>query len=178
MPARIDAAGGAEKFEALLDHFFGFNAEPLERPTRDTPDAEMNRQLEVGRFEGLNNEPDMETPHAYRWINRDEKAERVLDAVFKHQFTTGRGGLPGNDDSGGLSSWYVWHTLGLCPVAGQDRLIRGRCRVNAARVRWPDGDELALPLPAGGSLGLPADALKRAAVAAPADGRKAKGSIA
>lgn len=28
--------------------------------------------------------------------------------------------MPGNDDSGGLSSWYVWASLGLFPVAGQD----------------------------------------------------------
>ena len=34
-------------------------------------------------------------------------------------FGLGRGGLPGNDDSGGLSSWYVWASLGLFPVAGQ-----------------------------------------------------------
>jgi putative alpha-1,2-mannosidase len=34
-------------------------------------------------------------------------------------FGLGRGGLPGNDDSGGLSSWYVWASLGLFPVVGQ-----------------------------------------------------------
>jgi len=28
--------------------------------------------------------------------------------------------MPGNDDSGGLSSWYVWASLGLFPVAGQN----------------------------------------------------------
>ena len=36
-----------------------------------------------------------------------------------NMFGIGRGGLPGNDDSGGLSSWYVWASLGLFPVAGQ-----------------------------------------------------------
>ena len=35
----------------------------------------------------------------------------------------GRGGLPGNDDSGGLSSWYVWASLGLFPVAGQSLFL-------------------------------------------------------
>lgn len=31
--------------------------------------------------------------------------------------------MPGNDDSGGLSSWYVWASLGLFPVAGQSRFL-------------------------------------------------------
>jgi putative alpha-1,2-mannosidase len=39
------------------------------------------------------------------------------------QFGSGRGGLPGNDDSGGLSSWYVWASLGLFPVAGQNLFL-------------------------------------------------------
>src|ERR1039458_4635987 len=30
-----------------------------------------------------------------------------------------RGGLPGNDDSGTMSSWYVWGAIGLYPNAGQ-----------------------------------------------------------
>lgn len=43
-----------------------------------------------------------------------------MHAVVHNQFGTGRGGLPGNDDSGGLSSWYVWASLGIFPVAGQN----------------------------------------------------------
>jgi putative alpha-1,2-mannosidase len=43
--------------------------------------------------------------------------------VVQQQFGTGRGGLPGNDDSGGLSSWYVWASLGLFPVAGQNLFL-------------------------------------------------------
>ena len=33
------------------------------------------------------------------------------------------GGLSGNDDSGGLSAWYVWASLGLFPVAGQNLFL-------------------------------------------------------
>ena len=47
----------------------------------------------------------------------------VVHAIVQNQFGTGRGGLPGNDDSGGLSSWFVWATLGLFPVAGQNLFL-------------------------------------------------------
>jgi Glycosyl hydrolase family 92/F5/8 type C domain len=38
-------------------------------------------------------------------------------------FTTGAGGLPGNDDLGATSAWYVWSALGMYPVTpGADTL--------------------------------------------------------
>jgi putative alpha-1,2-mannosidase len=44
---------------------------------------------------------------------------------MRHRFIPGRGGLPGNEDSGGLSSWYWANAIGLLPVAGQDRYLIG-----------------------------------------------------
>ena len=48
----------------------------------------------------------------------------MVNAALTWQFGTGPGGLPGNDDSGGLSSWYVWASLGLFPVAGQNLTLQ------------------------------------------------------
>ena len=39
--------------------------------------------------------------------------------ILATEYTTGPGGLPGNDDSGAMSSWYIWGALGLYPNAGQ-----------------------------------------------------------
>jgi putative alpha-1,2-mannosidase len=83
----------------------------------------MARGYALNRFEGLNNEPDMEAPWAYQYAGRPDRTADVVHAVVHNQFGTGRGGLPGNDDSGGLSSWYVWATLGLFPVAGQSLFL-------------------------------------------------------
>jgi putative alpha-1,2-mannosidase len=61
----------------------------------------------------------MEAPWAYHYVGRPDRTAEVVHAAIENQFGLGRGGLPGNDDSGGLSSWYVWASLGLFPVAGQ-----------------------------------------------------------
>ncbi len=164
MPQRIALAGGPDRFVQLLDHFFGFGQPPLARPVLDTPKDELNRQLALGRFEGLNNEPDMETMHAYRWAGRSDRTEAILDAIFKYQFATGRGGLPGNDDSGGLSSWFVWNTLGLFPVTGQNLLLQGKMRARGATLHLPKNQKLMLPLPESSETSLPANALAAAAV--------------
>ncbi len=119
MRARIELAGGPERFTDLLDSFFGYGADPVkqvgERPSVD----ELTAGYALNRFEGLNNEPDMEAPWAYHYVGRPDRTAEVVHAAVHNQFGLGRGGLPGNDDSGGLSSWYVWASLGLFPVAGQ-----------------------------------------------------------
>ncbi|RYV50948.1 glycoside hydrolase [Pengzhenrongella frigida] len=123
MAARIAMAGGEEAFVALLDRFFGFDAPAVSQPGVRPGVEEMARGYALNRFEGLNNEPDMEAPWAYQYAGRPDRTAEVVHAVVHQQFGTGRGGLPGNDDSGGLSSWYVWATLGLFPVAGQNLFL-------------------------------------------------------
>ncbi len=56
------------------------------------------------------------------------------------QFGTGRGGLPGNDDSGGLSSWYVWASLGPVPRRGQGLFLVNAPAFAAARLQVGDAE--------------------------------------
>ncbi len=119
MAGRIELAGGDDAFTAMLDRFFGFGADAVKQPGVRPSVEEMAAGYALDRFEGLNNEPDMEAPWAYMYAGRPDRTAEVVHDVVQQQFGTGRGGLPGNDDSGGLSSWYVWASLGLFPVAGQ-----------------------------------------------------------
>ncbi|MDP4501691.1 GH92 family glycosyl hydrolase [Nonomuraea turcica] len=123
MAARIALAGGDKDFIDKLDRFFGFDAAPVTQPGRRPQPAEMAAGYALNRFEGLNNEPDMEAPWAYHYAGRPDRTAQVVQAALTWQFGTGPGGLPGNDDSGGLSSWYVWASLGLFPIAGQNLFL-------------------------------------------------------
>jgi putative alpha-1,2-mannosidase len=123
MAARISLAGGDEAFVTMLDAFFGFGAPPVTQPRLRPSRIEMNTGYALGRFEGLNNEPDMEAPWAYHYAGRPDRTAEVVHDVINFAFGPGRGGLPGNDDSGGLSSWYIWASLGLFPVAGQNLFL-------------------------------------------------------
>ena len=131
MAARIDLAGGEEAYLGMLDAFFGFGADPVtqvgERPSVD----DLAAGYSLNRFEGLNNEPDMEAPWAYHYLGRPDRTAEIVHGVVENMFGLGRGGLPGNDDSGGLSSWYVWASLGLFPAAGQ-----GLYLINAPSFSW------------------------------------------
>jgi putative alpha-1,2-mannosidase len=126
MVGRINLAGGEEAFVQLLDLFFGFTEPEADRV--------------VHRFEGLNNEPDMEAPYAYLFAGRHDRMAEVVRSVLRYQFTTGRGGLPGNDDSGGLSSWYVWSAMGLFPVTGMPFMLIGSPYYEKSTIKMRGGD--------------------------------------
>ncbi|MCH7228429.1 glycoside hydrolase domain-containing protein [Haloferula sp. A504] len=126
MKGRIRLARGERRFAALLDRFFGFD--------------EPEHGERLFRFEGLNNEPDMEAPYAYLYAGRHDRTAQVVRRVMDCQFTTGPGGLPGNDDSGGLSSWFVWSAAGLFPVCGQPVMLIGSPLFRRATWHLPGGD--------------------------------------
>jgi predicted alpha-1,2-mannosidase len=123
MAGRIALAGGDAAFNFMLDRFFGYGAAPVKQPGRCPDPAEMAAGYALNRFEGLNNEPDMEAPWAYHYSGRPDRTAEIVSSALTWQFGTGPGGLPGNDDSGGLSAWYVWASLGLFPVAGQNLFL-------------------------------------------------------
>jgi hypothetical protein len=51
---------------------------------------------------------------------RADKTQAQVRRLMQSEYRTGRAGLPGNDDSGTMSSWYVWNAVGLYLNAGQD----------------------------------------------------------
>jgi putative alpha-1,2-mannosidase len=135
MAGRIRLAGGDAAFVELLDTFFGVGAEPVRQPGVAPSPAEMAAGAALGRFEGFNNEPDMEAPYAYLYAGRHDRVCEIVRAGLEQCFGDTPGGMVGNDDSGGMSSWYVWNALGLFPVAGQDVFLIGSPLFEAARLR-------------------------------------------
>src|SRR5438477_2120165 len=65
------------------------------------------------------NEPDILAPWLYIHAGRPDRTAERVRAIMAKDYHSGRSGLPGNDDAGTLSSWYVWAAIGLFPNAGQ-----------------------------------------------------------
>ncbi len=121
---RVKAAGGKEKLLKKLDYFFGYRFP----------------RIPFGKFEGFNNETDMEAPFCYHFIGRHDRICQIIDASRRFMWRNTRGGMPGNNDTGALSSLYVWNALGLFPVSGQDRLIVGSPLFKSATIKIGDKD--------------------------------------
>lgn len=92
----IEACGGSEAMLARLDKFF-----------------------DKGYF-NVNNEPSFLTPCLYHWLGRPDRTSERVAAIIAENYSDRPAGLPGNDDSGAMSSWLAFHMTGLYPNAGHD----------------------------------------------------------
>jgi predicted alpha-1,2-mannosidase len=98
----IGKMGGPDTFVRRLDAFF------------DVP-----RRYDVG------NEPGFLTPYLYNWAGRPDKTAGHVRAIIAASYHAGPRGLPGNDDSGAMSSWYIFGQIGIFPNAGQPVYLIG-----------------------------------------------------
>ncbi len=64
----------------------------------------------------LGNQPSFLTPWTYLWLGRPTRTAEVVARARHDLWSVAPGGLPGNDDLGSLSAWYVWASLGLYPL--------------------------------------------------------------
>ena len=69
----------------------------------------------AGTQANLGNEPGLELPWEYDWVGEPYKTQSTVRAVEDQLWADTPAGIPGNDDLGEMSSWYVWSALGLYP---------------------------------------------------------------
>ncbi|MFD5429474.1 GH92 family glycosyl hydrolase [Streptomyces sp. NPDC127084] len=97
------AMGGRQTAAARLDGFF------------HKPDGSWS--LTGGdplRYDPTN-EPGIHAPWLYNALGQPWKTQETVREIVDTVYGTGPSGLPGNDDLGTLSSWYVFAALGMYP---------------------------------------------------------------
>lgn len=61
------------------------------------------------------NEPGIHIPWLYNALGQPWKTQQTVRTYLDLVYGTGPAGLPGNDDLGTMSAWYVWGALGMYP---------------------------------------------------------------
>jgi predicted alpha-1,2-mannosidase len=112
----IQLAGGNQSFINRLDAFFSG----------------------AHRFD-VNNEPGFLSPYLYNWAGDQSRSAYQVRQILAKSFHAGRKGLPGNDDSGAMSSWYIFSRLGFFPNAGQDVYLIGSPAYPEATIHLGNG---------------------------------------
>ena len=119
----IDRLGGNASAVARLDDFF----------------AELNAGQNRPHA-WIGNEPSLSAPWAYDFAGAPEKTQAVVRRIQRELFVDTPGGLPGNDDGGTTSAWYVLSALGLYPaVPGLSGVAVGSPRFADAMVHLGNG---------------------------------------
>lgn len=71
----------------------------------------------VGNQHAPSNEHDVHAPYLYDYVGQPWKAQKIMRG-YQLLFRPTPDGMPGNDDLGSMSAWYVWSALGFYPMQG------------------------------------------------------------
>ncbi|MDT5031455.1 MAG: hypothetical protein QOC94_1626 [Actinoplanes sp.] len=133
--------GNAAQYTWMVPHNYGALVTLMGGPTTaaqrlDHHFQQLNGGLSLPYFY-IGNEPEHSVPWAYNFARRPAGASAAVRRVMSQSYTIGAGGLPGNDDLGATSAWYVWAALGMFPVTpGADTLaVHGALFPNAVLKR-------------------------------------------
>ncbi|HEV2135986.1 MAG TPA: GH92 family glycosyl hydrolase [Terracidiphilus sp.] len=121
--------GGTDKASRRLTAFF-YN-----------PDGTLAVTASGGLHAELNNEPSIETPWLFDFLGQPWKTQEAVRKVLNTIWTNSPKGLPGNDDLGEMSSWYVWAAMGMYPeIPGRAELVLGSPLFSTIHIRRAAGD--------------------------------------
>lgn len=126
--------GGPEAAVARLDDFFR------------RPDGSWT----TGGVEDYDptNEPGIHTPWLYNALGRPWKTQQTVRAYLDLVYGIGPAGLPGNDDLGTMSAWYVWGALGMYPqTPSRGDMLLSSPTFSQARIRREGGPTIVVRAP-------------------------------
>lgn len=104
----IKLMGGKDQFVARLDTLFNTSPKVSEGGVPDMSGL-------IGQYV-QGNEPDQQTPYMYDYGGAPWKTQKVVDTIVDSLYKDAPDGLPGNEDCGQMSAWYVFSALGFYPV--------------------------------------------------------------
>jgi predicted alpha-1,2-mannosidase len=108
----IELMGGRDAFNATLDRLFVEQYGTSKWHFLDQfPDATGL----VGLY-AQGNEPSFHIPYLYDFSGQPWKTQRRVRQLMDVWYTDGPLGIPGDDDGGATSSWYVLSAIGIYPV--------------------------------------------------------------
>ena len=63
----------------------------------------------------FDNEPALHVPYLFNFARRADLTQKWVRSILQNNYSASPGGLPGNDDLGSMSSWYVFSAMGFFP---------------------------------------------------------------
>ncbi len=144
--------GGARRFVARLDEMM---RTPAHFSVRGYP-YEIHEMTEMaladfGQY-AHSNQPVHHVLYLYSSAGRPDRTQHWVRRVMDELYHSGPTGLPGDEDNGEMSAWYVLNALGLFPLCpGHPTWVFGSPLVKHARVKMPNGKKLEIAAPRNGA---------------------------
>ena len=100
----------------------------------------------------MGDEPSFDIPWEYDYAGDPSGTQSVVRDIQDQLFSDAPAGLPGNDDLGAMSSWYVWSAiLGYPETPGSETVAIGSPLFTAVSIQLADGKSITESAPAAAS---------------------------
>jgi len=132
----FQAMGGDSVAVARLDAYFR------------TPDGGWALTGLGGLHSEMDNEPSVATPWLYAFAGRPDRTQETIRHDLETLWLPTPHGIPGNDDLGAMSSWYVWAAMGMYPFfPGRSELVLASPLFPRVKVTRSDGTVITVEAP-------------------------------
>ena len=106
---------------------------------RDRFEAKLDSMFTEGRY-WHGNEPCHQIVYLYDFIGKRDKTIKWVNYILDTEYNDTPGGLSGNDDSGQMSSWFIFSSMGFYPVCpSSDRYMLSAPRFQRITLNLQNG---------------------------------------
>ena len=141
----IDLTGGDERFVAKIDSVFALPG-IVKYGTYGTKIHEMLEMelAKMGQY-AQGNQPIQHMIYLYSYAGQPWKTQYWICQVMDRLYNSSENGYPGDEDQGGMSSWYVLSALGIYSVCpGTDEYVLGSPKFRKATITMEDGKKFVI----------------------------------
>lgn len=141
----IDLTGGDERFVAKIDSAFALPG-IVKYGTYGTKIHEMLEMelAKMGQY-AQGNQPIQHMIYLYSYAGQPWKTQYWIRQVMDRLYNSSENGYPGDEDQGGMSSWYVLSALGIYSVCpGTDEYVLGSPKFRKATITMEDGKKFVI----------------------------------
>lgn len=141
----IDLTGGDERFVAKIDSVFALPG-IVKYGTYGTKIHEMLEMelAKMGQY-AQGNQPIQHMIYLYSYAGQPWKTQYWIRQVMDRLYNSSENGYPGDEDQGGMSSWYVLSALGIYSVCpGTDEYVLGSPKFRKTTITMKDGKKFVI----------------------------------
>ena len=129
---KMQMMGGKQGLEQYLDELFTAETSTTGRQQVDITGL-------IGQY-AHGNEPSHHMAYLYNFVNKPHKTQERVYQILTELHSTAPDGIPGNEDCGQMSAWYIFSSLGFYPVTPADnKYIIGTPLFDQAEIRLENG---------------------------------------
>ena len=128
----IKLMGGRKRFSKKLDMLFKIKGDKEKYGSVEDMSGFIGQYVH-------GNEPSHHIAYLYNYAGMPYKTQEKIDLIMRTMFDNTPNGIPGNEDCGQMSAWYIFSALGFYPVSPVDGIyligkpLFGKVKINLSK---------------------------------------------